>query len=96
MQHLMTKTVHIFRIAYCPPYHNYRLACVYIGIGQSFVGFAFDHKTVSVFERNTAASQIPKTPFHHSGILRAHITHHMHSPSVPFQVNLLLSHSTNQ
>ena len=69
MQHFMAEAVHVFRFRSGPPYYYYRFSGVYIGIGDAFVGFAFEHEITGIFERNAGASQIPKIPSYLHGIL---------------------------
>ena len=38
-----------------PAYYYYRFSGVYVGIGDAFVGLAFEHEITGIFERNAAA-----------------------------------------
>lgn len=96
MQHFVAEAIHILSHRTNPPNHNHRFSYINIRIGYSFIRFTFEHEITGIFERNAAASQIPKIPSNLHGILRVNITHHMYRPVVPFQIYLLLSHSTNQ
>ena len=91
MQHFVAEAIHVLRPRTSPPNHHHRFSYINIRIGYPFVCFAFEHEITGIFERNAAASQIPKIPSNLHGILRMNIIHHMYRPVIPFQVNLLLS-----
>ena len=63
MQHFVAEAIHILRPRTSPPNHNHRFSYINIRIGYPFVGFTFEHEITGIFERNAAASQIPKIPF---------------------------------
>ena len=92
MQHFMAEAVHIFCFRSGPADYYHRFSGINIGIGYPFVWFTFEHEITGIFERNAAASQIPKIPSYFHGILRMNIVHHMYRPVVPVYVNLLLCH----
>lgn len=92
MQHFVAEAIHIFSLRIGPSDNDYRFSYINIRIGYPFVCFTFEHEITGIFERNAAASQIPKIPSYLHGILRMNIVHYMYRPVIPFQVNLLLSH----
>lgn len=94
MQHFVAEAIHILRPRTSPADYYNRFSGINIGIGYPFVWFAFEHEITGIFERNAGASQIPKMPSYLHGILRMNIIHHMYRPIIPFQIYLLLSHST--
>ena len=96
MQHFVAEAIHILRPRTSPPNHHHGFSHINIRIGYPLIRFTFEHEITGIFERNAAASQIPKIPSHLHGILRMNTIHHMYRPVIPFQVNLLLCHSTNQ
>ena len=65
----MGEAVCVFGCGGGSTYYYYRFSSVYVGIGDSFVGFAFEHEITGIFERNAGASQIPKMPSYLHGIL---------------------------
>lgn len=96
MQHFVAEAVHVLCFRSGPADYYHRFSGINIRIGYPFVWFTFEHEITGIFEWNAGASQIPKIPSYLHGILRMNIVHHMYRPIIPFQVNLLLSHSTNQ
>lgn len=96
MQHFVAEAIHILCPRSGPSNNNHRFANINVRVNDTLVCFAFEHEITGIFERNAAASQIPKIPSNFHGILRVNIIHHMYRPVIPFQVNLLLCHSTNQ
>lgn len=96
MQHFMAEAIHILRSRTGPSNHHHGFSHINVRIGYPFIRFTFEHEITGIFERNAAASQIPKIPSYLHGIIRMNIIHHMYRPVVPFQIYLLLSHSTNQ
>ena len=96
MQHFMAEAIHVFRFRSGPADYHHRFFGINIRVCYPFVWFTFEHEITGIFEWNAGASQIPKIPSYLHGILRMNIVHHMYRPVIPFQVNLLLSHSTNQ
>lgn len=93
MQHFVAEAVGILPKRSSPTNSHHRFTLGNIGVGETLVSLTSEHKISGIFERNAAASQIPKTPPNIHSIPRPHIIKHMHSPVVPFQINLLLSHS---
>lgn len=69
MEHFVGEAVCVLCLGGGPAYYYYCFSGVYVGIGDAFVGFAFEHEITGIFERNAAASQIPKMPSYLHGIL---------------------------
>ncbi len=69
MEHFVGEAVCVFGCGGGPTYYYYRFSGIYVGIGDAFVGFAFEHEITGIFERNAGASQIPKMPSYLHGIL---------------------------
>ena len=63
MQHFVAETIHILRPRTSPPNHHHRFSYINIRIGYPFIGFTFEHEITGIFERNAAASQIPKIKY---------------------------------
>lgn len=69
MKHFVGEAIRVLPLGGGPTYYYYRFPGVYVGIGDAFVGFAFEHEITGIFERNAGASQIPKMPSYLHGIL---------------------------
>ena len=69
MQHFVTEAIHTFRFRSGPANNNHRFANINVRVGDTFVGFTFEHEITGIFERNAAAPQIPKMPSYLHGIL---------------------------
>lgn len=91
VQHFVAEAIHMLWPRTSPPNHNHRFSYINIRIGYPFVCFTFEHEITGIFERNAAASQIPKIPSNLHSILRMNIAHYMYRPVIPFQIYLLLS-----
>ena len=63
MQHFVAEAIHILRPRTSPPNHHHGFSHINIRIGYPFIRFTFEHEITGIFERNAAASQIPKIPF---------------------------------
>ena len=64
MQHFVADAVHIFCFRSGPSDYYHRFSYINIRIGYPFIGFTFEHEITGIFERNAAASQIPKIKYH--------------------------------
>ena len=69
MKHFVAEAVHVFRFRSGPADNNYGFSGINIRIGDAFVWFTFENEITGIFERNAAASQIPKMPSYPHGIL---------------------------
>lgn len=69
MQHFVTEAIHTFRFRSGPSDNNHRFANINVRVGDTLVCFTFEHEITGIFERNTAATQIPKMPSYLHGIL---------------------------
>ena len=92
MQHFVAEAIHIFSLRSGPSNNNYRFTNINIRIGYPLIRFTFEHEITGIFERNAAASQIPKMPSYLHGILCVNIVHYVYGPVIPIYVNLLLCH----
>ena len=63
MQHFVTEAIHVFSLWSSPSYNSHRFSYINIRIGYPFIGFTFEHEITGIFERNAAASQIPKIKY---------------------------------
>lgn len=69
MQHFVAEAVHVFCFRSGPADYYNSFSYINIRIGYPFVGFTFEHEITGIFERNAAASKIPKMPSYLHGIL---------------------------
>lgn len=75
MQHFVAEAVHILRPRTSPPNHHHGFSHINIRIGYPLIRFTFEHEITGIFERNAAASQIPKILFPFNLKLLPHIFH---------------------
>ena len=69
MQHFVAEAIHILSHRTSPSNHHHCFSYINIRIGYPFVWFTFEHEITGIFERNSAASQIPKIPSYLHGII---------------------------
>lgn len=60
MQHFVAETVHIFRFRSNPSDNNHQFTNINVRVGDTLASLNFEHEITGIFERNAAASQIPK------------------------------------